>query len=708
MRRSICIGILLILFMQITLVPWTSSAEEEKHMDRITLENEALRVEIDLSEGAALTSLYSKQSDKEHLLRKTALFGAWVTSDLSIGGYKRLYETDSTAMTIVTAEQKADKAEIILEHQDVRYHVALTLPEDAACLSIQLTVQNDRSEAVLARLVLPDIEVLTAPGKAENRMAMIPNEIGGMGSFGGSAIYGHGPVANTGMPIAFNAMEVAAVFDKESGKGIAFYPVGGKAGGEQALIQMQINGSSVLGYWAEEIPAGGSVAAPVLVISLLNNGWQEAIDQFAAANNVDRDAARDIPKWLLESGAVYSTRREGTGGSYQCLSGTTDLNTRISSFLELPKLLDEAKSMGTTVLELIDFYERADLSGAKIPEGWEAPAASYYWNKGDYIPRSDLGGEEAFREGIRLVHEQGGRVLVYVEPYIVFEFSQLGRAHREWACYTTNGYLDNTYIMNYTMQPATKAWQDEMVNICCKLVRDYDVDGIQLDSVGWQWNRLYYTEAERKIYSMQEYNRGLLEIIERVRDAMREIKPDAVVMSESGSGPVIGVNDGGFTADYCWNNKTGTGYVINAPTKYAYPQANFFSSGNTVNSLNQVFAAGYGLSLCDYWLEHADYIRQLVMLRQEYADALIYGTPYFPKADKKAVGAYRYAGDEHELLIVVNADNPMSKQKISLGEELAGSTWKYLLGGEGSLTAGDDGLVELRLANQSLAVFIRQ
>ena len=120
-----------------------------------------------------------------------------------------------------------------------------------------------------------------------------------------------------------------------------------------------------------------------------------------------------------------------------------------------------------------------------------------------------------------------------------------------------------------------------------------------------------------------------------------------------------------------------------------------------------MFAAGYSLSLCDYWEDDAAYIRQLVELRRTYADALIYGTPAYPAANRIGVGAYRYMGAESELLIIVNAGNPYSNQKIELGEELAGSEWTYLLGGEGTVKADKMGKIEMKVAHQAMAVLKR-
>lgn len=704
MKRGFFVSAWLVVMTLFMLIPLPTNAKGETSVEKLCLENSKLLVEINVGQGAQLTRIYGKETDCEYLVRECSLFSARVTNQLIIGGYKQLADDKSADMSLLSAEVKDGCAAIVLEKAGVEYHAAVWLNEDE--LLIQVEAINHLDEEIIVRIVLPEIEMVKVPGSSSERYAMVPAEINGYGPYSDGAAYGYGPQPDTGVPLSYNAMEVAAVFNEKTGQGIAFYP----EDENQAGIQVEIKGHLIRGFWARQIQAGVRAQTPVLHISLLSEGWQQAIDLYKQVNHVDDQVAADIPAWLLESGALYSTKRSGSGACYMALPNTTDLSATLSNFRDLPKLLEEAKSVGTEVLMLVDYYSQADIAGENIPQDWLGFARDYYWNKGDYIPREDLGGEEALIDGIRAVHEEGGKIIVYVEPYILFQYSQLGKTMgEEWGGCQVNGLLDQTYIMNYTMQAANKAWQDKVVEICCHLVRDYDVDGIFLDSVGWQWNRLYYTKSDKIIYSMQEYNEGLLTIVERVRNAIREIKEDAVVISESGSGKMIGRNDGGFTADWGgWGNRTGNNKIVLSPTTYAYPTANLISAGTTVNELNQVFAAGMSLALCDYWLDDAEYIRQLVELRRTYKDALVYGAPSFYATGKSQVGAYGYCGEENELLVVVNAGAASSKQTVDLTADRADSQWTYLLGGDGEIAADAQGSIELRVASGEMVVLKRK
>ena len=60
--------------------------------------------------------------------------------------------------------------------------------------------------------------------------------------------------------------------------------------------------------------------------------------------------------------------------------------------------------------------------------GGVPPLHPPYFNKGDYIPRADLGGEDALKDGISQIHSRyGGKVVLYVEPFIIFYDSYVAR-----------------------------------------------------------------------------------------------------------------------------------------------------------------------------------------------------------------------------------------------------------------------------------------
>jgi hypothetical protein len=95
--------------------------------------------------------------------------------------------------------------------------------------------------------------------------------------------------------------------------------------------------------------------------------------------------ARDAPGWYVP---------DPTSAGLGLLDFVTHREDRIpiklKSFRNLPLLLTEAKSVGIETIYSVDWYE--GLPGARAIDFWQA--------KGDYLPRGDLGGEAAFRDGI--------------------------------------------------------------------------------------------------------------------------------------------------------------------------------------------------------------------------------------------------------------------------------------------------------------------
>ena len=390
---------------------------------------------------------------------------------------------------------------------------------------------------------------------------------------------------------------------------------------------------------------------------------------------------------------------------------------RINSFLELPNLLAEARALGTNILYLNDYWEGTD-QGGDIP----------YANKGDYMPRSDLGGEEAFIEGIKRVHQFNGRVLLYVESFIIYQYSAIGMEKGpNWGGRTLDGKLWGlevsdacypNYPFYYTMLAPYQPWQEHLIQVARRLVGQYGADGIMLDSCAWQMNRPMYNSNFFPLsplfsVSAQDYSRGVLDLVRRIRSAIQENNhPDAVVIGETTAGPVARYWDGGLNADLgfgniwqpsVWPQETkdcplaapNTPQRLTAsPVRYGIPEVRIFGNGWNLNGLHQVFAAGHGLALCSnfpgggFMFDNAAHIQQLVEIRVTYGDALIHGAQINqPRTSDPLVAAYQYQGSQHRILTVVNTADTHSTVDISLTPDPGGS-WKNLLDNETYQTRG--------------------
>jgi Domain of unknown function (DUF6259) len=353
---------------------------------------------------------------------------------------------------------------------------------------------------------------------------------------------------------------------------------------------------------------------------------------------------------------------------------------RIQSFLQLPRLLCEAQSLGTNIVYLTDYWEGAD-------EGNDPP----WWNKGDYLPRSDLGGIPAFIEGIQGIHDAGGKVILYLEPFIIYQFSTFATKYggSAWAGLDDNGQPLADYARNYSMVAPLPEWQQHVAQIATGLVQQYGADGIFLDSYAWQMNRPMRCNVRNSSYSALDYSRGALTLTQTVRNAIQAVNSEAIVLGETTAGPIAHYWDGGLAADFGFANPYGPGSLIESlpasPVRYGIPEVHIFTNGRDLNGLHQMYAAGHGLALSSLWFDtfmflNKDHIRCLVEIRRTYKDALIHGAQtYQPRSDHPCVVAYNYQGTTHRIVTIVNISTCNQTANITLATPDNGFIWTDLI-----------------------------
>ena len=329
-----------------------------------------------------------------------------------------------------------------------------------------------------------------------------------------------------------------------------------------------------------------------------------------------------------------------------------------------------------------------------------------YYNKGDYIPRTDMGGEEAFKAGVKALHEAGGKIIVYVEPFVVLQYSEIGREKGElWAARNPLGELDTTYAdaCSYSMSCAVEEWREYLVDVCVRLVEEYGVDGIYFDSMGNQWNHSYYTNIQKKTSTIQEYNQGFIAMCQETREAIKKVNPDAVLLCEAGASTAK-YTDGGFSGDFLWGKTVSDPRILASPVRYGMPEANLYINGSTLSELKQCYAAGYNMALSYYWEGNQAYIRKLVELRQNYKDALIYGEQeYQPETTNCSVVAYSYRGNKNTVITALNLSTTVYSETLSLSQEYANTKWINEITSE-TYNVGADGKLHVSMDVEELMV----
>ena len=678
--------------------------------------NILLQLSLSLNSGVAIADICDEQANVDYISpdcsgsRPTSLFEFAAGS----GGNQKSYPSD-TGLTVSAIHPNADGSlSIAATAKDLplSFTLDVSAPAGEPAAIIRLKAKNTSQKQITLRLVLPKLDALQNISSPD-MWGAVPQEIGSVGplndpqSFAGQGLFGLKVDPRTGLPHAINSMDLAAIYNHQAGGGLFFASLDNPAFGGVAPIEFNLDSKEVAGYWSAPIEAQQQVELPGLAIGVFPSGdWHTAVDYYVGKNKANWSFPQ-IPAWFRDEGAMYSFSGGGAGSIYLDLpvrSGRTGAQD-IQSFEDLPLYLTEAKALGSNIVYINNYWEGAATGGQ-----------SAYANKGDYIPRSDFGGAVALKDGIAKIHQQGGRIILYLEPFIISQYSQIGMQNgARWEGHDPLGDFDRWYPGNYKMVAPFVPWQDYLAGVAQRLVRDYGADGIFLDSYSWQLNWQVRVGNGSRYYSPQAYNLGVLQLTQRVRSAIQAIKPDAVVLGETTAGPIAHVWDGGLSADFArdWGTHRGPiTKIVASPVRYGLPQVNFLSNGLNLNELYQIYAAGENLALCCNWAgtfmnQHADQIRTLVEIRKKYKDALIYGAQaYQPQTDSVDIAAYFYAGTNHQILTVVNTSNQSYAGSITLRGSEANTSWQDLVGGSSATANGAS--LPVSLAPEGILVLLKQ
>ena len=308
-------------------------------------------------------------------------------------------------------------------------------------------------------------------------------------------------------------------------------------------------------------------------------------------NAADRKVAGliDAPAWFRTAGGVYCPSPRSAGSALLMFAGSAEwaLPRWIDHYRELPKLLVEARRLGTDILYLVDWYEPLD--GDPPEEG--------VWNKGDYLPRSAMGGDPALRDGIRAVHDAGGRVVLYVEPFVMRKTSRIGRSNGErWSIRTADGIPNEPYPDAWKICPANPEVVAYFASVADRVVGDYGADGLFLDSYGNQrgWRCVERSHGHAPGQG-DVFNEGCRILVARMLEVARAARSDAILLCE---GPEISTLFRSVSASQDWGiHSLVTRWIWNRPGRVT-------SAGWGLDDLHQIVALGHKLALgAHFWLD---------------------------------------------------------------------------------------------------------
>ncbi|MHC4744552.1 MAG: DUF6259 domain-containing protein [Planctomycetota bacterium] len=254
------------------------------------------------------------------------------------------------------------------------------------------------------------------------------------------------------------------------------------------------------------------------------------------------------------------------------------------SFRNLPVLLEEARELGCNCVYLVSWWH-----------------PDYAGNKGDYKIRTDLGGDEAFKEGVGKIHVRGGRIILYIEPFIITRTSNVGRRDGWKWCMRDENRKPQTYYGNskyYLMWPAEgSGWADYIIGVTERLVRDFGVDGFHLDSYGCQWDLKDYDPKHKG-----SFNHGAITLVTAMRQRIQRVRPDAIIMLECCERTeLLNVCDGGQIESGAWLYSPVK--VLNEKPWVGQKKYKAFTSHYSMVEMDKILDMGYNFSLSPWWFE---------------------------------------------------------------------------------------------------------
>jgi hypothetical protein len=161
----------------------------------------------------------------------------------------------------------------------------------------------------------------------------------------------------------------------------------------------------------------------------------------------------------------------------------------------------------------------------------------YMGSPTDYVKYNDrFGGIEAFQKAIAANRRKDKLVTLYVNPFKLDGFNnETGRTFgKKWNFVDSNG-KNAVYINSLTPCFCLPEVQDWLVSTMKRVLKETGADGIRLDEVGYQYGACFAPGHKHVPYEelgLGEWNKAMAETVRRVREAMDEVNPASVLMTE--------------------------------------------------------------------------------------------------------------------------------------------------------------------------------
>jgi len=193
-------------------------------------------------------------------------------------------------------------------------------------------------------------------------------------------------------------------------------------------------------------------------------------------------------------------------------------------YTSLDKLCDVADTYG---LDMIGLF------------GWAYGGHDHLYP--DYNPCPQMGGEKALREGIKVVHARGKRIILYANG----QLEERGTAFwtttgQHLAVTRRDGDTEQEFWHKYANTPgyhfdigchAAEGWRDRMLSLALQ-ANDFGADGILYDQLGMRGPTACYAADHGHPVPFMSYESDRKEMLHWIAAKMKKLNPAFIIMTE--------------------------------------------------------------------------------------------------------------------------------------------------------------------------------
>ncbi len=391
----------------------------------------------------------------------------------------------------------------------LKFELDINLPDADNYADCTLTVQNTSQSSHTVLTAFPHFTGLQLGSSRETNLGLM------MASYGTPGVKAW--MDSGGFYGREVTMQWQAVYEPSRNEGFGFIVM-------DSLLRPKLirrfapSGMSTLYPEALSLVPGGSHTFPTARIIVHRGSWRVVAKQYGVwlqKNIKMRKPASWIKNidlfvgpWIPDAAAVTKAAETGSG---------------FKSYTQMPDLY------------LNDEYDLKEW--AQYNDGVRANPATYgaYMADGVYEFRKDLGGADAMREGVSKLHRIGRRVMFYIAGNSILKDSPVlaGTNLDRWLLMDKPGHgYDIGYPNGMSVCPGYAPWQDHLAQTAKRILKESGADGIRLDELGSFVPCFNPAHHHR---SPLDSNQWLRELVRKVRAAMDEVNPNAILNTE---GPI--------------------------------------------------------------------------------------------------------------------------------------------------------------------------